>query len=197
MGWKEKEQTQQPHRPLSGETRNELITVRLLSVYVPPLFWRDANGRLSRHWPHVCEQRMWYLPDTIQTVPVRNSAWYSMTIVSPHLFIWGGKDTNYFLTINTYIYWFSLIHSWGYHLDKQNKEYHSYRINSCIGYTWNIAIHHRIGSGQSRSTCHTSRDGSQQVKQADFEYQSSYKYGYQHRHHCNRVQKVWDYRPTL
>jgi len=34
---KKREQTQQPHRPLSDVTGNELITVRLLSAYVPPL----------------------------------------------------------------------------------------------------------------------------------------------------------------
>lgn len=51
-----------------------------------------------------------------------------------------------------------------YDLHKNNKQNHCYRIDCCIGNSWNIAVGHGIRRRQSWGTCHATGNCSHEIK---------------------------------
>ena len=84
------------------------------------------------------------------------------------------------------VLFYMLYNNQRYELYEQYQEYHRYRINRSVCHSGDVTVCHRIGSCQTRGTCHTTGDSSKQIEYAYLEYQTANYCGDKHRNQCNQ-----------
>ena len=75
-----------------------------------------------------------------------------------------------------------LYHQHADELYEQDEEYHSDGVHRSVGHAGHVAVDHRVGSYQARSTGHTSGDGSEHIERVDFQQVATHEQGGKHGH---------------